>query len=39
VFVKAGLFDDIPKPLKEVFEESRRPWMKIVQVGDEEQKL
>lgn len=35
VIVKAGLFDSIPEPVKEVFEEERRPWMRIVKAVDE----
>jgi hypothetical protein len=40
VIVKAGLFDTIPKPFKEVFKEERKPWMRIIGSGEEEsQKL
>lgn len=38
MIVKAGLFVDhgIPAPVKEVFEEERRPWFKVVGAAEGE---
>ena len=34
IIVKAGLFDDIPAPAMQGFEEKRKPWMKVVKAGE-----
>ena len=37
--VKGGLFDHMPEPSIEFHEADRKPWVKIIRVGEEEKKL